>query len=61
MNDEKMMRFEVTTIGNCFLHGFETMNEAFDYANSLDIKTKVYDSRFGCTYEVSGHKWKRKW
>lgn len=54
MNNEKTMRFEVTTIGNCFLHGFETMKEAFDYANSLDIKSKVFDSRYGLTYEFSG-------
>lgn len=54
MNNEKTMRFEVTTIGNCFLHGFETKKEAFDYANSLDIKSKVFDSRYGLTYECSG-------
>lgn len=55
MNNEKMLRFEVTTRGNCFLHGFETLSDAFDYANNLDIPTKVFDSWCGLTYEVSGH------
>lgn len=54
MDNEKMLRFEVTTKGNCFLHGFETLGEAFVYANNLDIPTKVFDACCGITYEITG-------
>lgn len=50
MDHEKMLRYEVTTIGNCFLHGFAEWQDAVDYANALDIHVKIWDSACGvCT------------
>ena len=50
MDHEKMLRYEVTTVGNCFLHGFEEWQDAVDYANALDIRVKIWDSACGvCT------------
>lgn len=47
MENEKKMRYEVTTPGNCFLHGFEEWQDAVNYANALDIRVKIWDTACG--------------
>lgn len=51
MKEEREKRYEVTTIGNCFLHAFDTWDEAVTYCNSLDITVKLFDSATGITIE----------
>lgn len=51
MKKEMEMRYEVTTLGNCFLHGFDEWQEAVTYCNNLDITVKLFDSATGITIE----------
>lgn len=51
MENEKRMRYEVTTMGNCLLHGFDEYQDAVNYASSLDIKVKIFDGATGITIE----------
>lgn len=49
MDSEKRLRYEVTTQGNCFLHGFAEYQDAVNFCNSLDICVKLVDSFTGVT------------
>lgn len=51
MKEEMKKRYEVTTIGNCFLHGFDNWDDAVTYCNHLDITVKIYDSATGITID----------